>query len=254
MKTRMISLVTSVALIAGLAVVPAVLASSSADVAKALSGATALELPAKAASLVATAAAADKQDVAIAAVKAAIGLNPASAVAIVSAVSRDNPSTAPVAAVTAATLQHKQIGLIAEAAVAAAPSQAGKIVAALIKEFPKDYSLIAVAASEGAPAAGREILKAVADNVPALQPAIQGALAKFAANDSNIPVLAILSQSNNSTPSAAPVVLTPLMITVTETPSLAPPTFGVPFTPVTTINNIGTGVIQTTGGRPYGAP
>ena len=42
MKTRMISLVTSVALIAGLAVVPAVLASSSADVAKALSGATAL--------------------------------------------------------------------------------------------------------------------------------------------------------------------------------------------------------------------
>jgi hypothetical protein len=170
-------------------------------------------------------------------------------------VARDNPSTAPVAAVTAATLQHKLLGLIANAAVAAAPSQAGKIVAALIKEFPKEYSLIAVAASEAAPSFGREILKAVADNVPALQPAIQGAIAMFAANDSNIPVLAILSQSNiPSTPSAAPVALTPLMITVSAPPSLAPPTFGVPFTPVTTINNNVTVQNQAPGGRPYGAP
>jgi len=251
----MISLVASVALIAGLAVPSAVLASGSADVTKALSGATALELPAKAANLVATASAADKQDVAVAAVKTAIALNPASAVGIVSAVSRDNPSTAPVAAVTAAKLQHKQLGLIARAAVVAAPSETGRIVAALIKEFPKDYSLIAVAASEGAPSAGREILKAVADNVPALQPAIQGAIAKFAADDSNIPVLVILSQSSNpSTPSAAPVALIPLMITVAETPSLAPPTFSVPFTPVTTINNIGTGQTQTQTSRPYGSP
>ena len=261
----MISLVTSVALIAGLAVPPAVLASSLADVTKSLAGSPALELPAKAANLVATASAADKQDVAVAAVKAAVGLNPASAVAIVSAVARDNPSTAPVAAVTAATLQHKQIGLITKAAVVAAPTEAGKIVAALIKEFPKDYSLIAVAAAEGAPLIGREILKAVADNVPALQPAIQGAIAKFAANDSNLPVLAILSQSNvqaaaSAAPATpqAPATLTPVMITV-DTPLLATPTFGLPFTPVTTINNISPS--QTTaqqpypsGSRPYGSP
>jgi hypothetical protein len=205
---------------------------------------------------VAAAPAADKQDVAVAAVKAAIGLNPASAVAIVSAVARDNPSTAPLAAVTAATLQYKQLGLIAQAAVAAAPSETGKIVAALIKEFPKDYSLIAAAASVGAPSAGREILKAVADNVPALQPAIQGAIAKFAANDINLPVLAILSQSAAPATTQPTATLTPLMITVTEMPSLATPTLGVPFTPVTTINNIGPSstATQTSGGRPYGSP
>jgi guanyl-specific ribonuclease Sa len=263
MKPRIISLVASVTLIAGLAVPPAAFASDSSDVTKALAGSSAQELPAKAANLVTKASATDKEDVAVAVVKAAVGLNPAAAVAVVSAVVRGNPSAAPVAAVTAAKLQHKQIGLVAKAAVAAAPSEAGKIVAALIKEFPKDYSVIAIAGAEGAPLAGREILSSVADNVPALQPAIQGAIAMFAADDSNIPVLAIMSQINlnNQAPATAvPVSLTPTMITVGGTPggssSLAGPTFLPPFTPVTTVNNFGTGqtVSQSVGGRNYATP
>ena len=259
MKTRIISLFASAALVAGLVVPPSVFAADSSDVTKALSGSSSLELPAKAASLVSKASAADKKDVAVSVVKAAIGLKPAAAVAVVSAVVRDNPSTAPAVAVAAVTLQHKQIGLVVKAAVTAAPSEAGRIVAALIKEFPKDYSVIAIAAAEGAPSAGREILTIVANSVPALQPSIQEAISMFAANDGNIPVLAILSQSNSQAPvaSVAPAALAAPLATSAATPLLAGPVLGPPFTTVTTIINYTPS--QTTpqqpGGRlPYASP
>ena len=197
MKNIIIGVINSVALIAGMTVSPGALASNTADVNKVLAGSTALELPAKAADLVANAAVADKKDVTIAAVKAGVGVNPSAAVAIVSAVARKNPAMAPVAAVTAVTLQHKRIDLITKAAAVAAPSEAAKIVTALIKEFPNDYAVIAVAAAEGAPSAGREILAVVADYVPSLQPGIRRATAKFAANEGNVPVQAVLSQSYN---------------------------------------------------------
>jgi len=274
MKTRIISLMNGMALIALLAVSPATLASDSADVTKALAGATALELPAKAASLVAKASPADKQNVAVAVVKAAIGVNPTAAVVIVSAVARENPDMAPVSAVTAATLQPKLIEQITKAAVAAAPSQAARIVAALIKEFPKDYGVIAIAGDESAPLAGRDILGVVADYVPALQPAIQGATAGFAANDGNVPVQAILSQSYNQalasgavTTIRIPATLAPATLASSSAapsgvtaplvrPMLSSPVLGPPFTPVTTITNIGPGqtMPQQPGGRNYSSP
>jgi hypothetical protein len=110
-------------------------------------------------------------------------------------VAHEYPAAAPVAAVTATTIQHKQIGLIAKAAAAAAPSEAARIVAALIKEFPQDYGTIATAAADGAPNAGQEILNVVADYVPALQPTIHSAATNFAANNGSVPVQAILTQS-----------------------------------------------------------
>jgi hypothetical protein len=197
MKTSIISMISGVALITGFALSPVALASDSTAVTKALAGSTAVELPAKAASLVANASGVNKQNVTVAVVKAAVGVNPSAAIAIVSAVAHENPATAPFAAVTAVTLQHQRIDKLTKAAAAAAPSEAAKIVAALIKEFPKDYGVIAVAAAEGAPSAGRDILAVVADYVPALQPAIQAVIAKFAAKDGNVPVQAILSQSYN---------------------------------------------------------
>jgi hypothetical protein len=264
MKTRILGIISGVALIAGLTGSPAVLASDSPDVTKALAGSTALELPAKAASLVAKATAADQQNVAAAVVKAAIGVNPPAAVAIVAAVAHENPAAAPAAAVAAATLQPKRIDQIAKAAVAAAPSEAARIVAALIKEFPQDYGIIAMSADEGAPSAGREILAVVADYVPALQPSIQSATASFAANDGNVPVQAVLSQSYNQTLSSGAAVRTPVpaMLTVTTpatagAPSVSDPTIGPPYTPVgTTINNISPGQItpQQPGGNNYSSP
>jgi hypothetical protein len=197
MKNKIVRLVGGAALIAGLVSSPAAIASSPADAAKALAGCTALELPARAASFVAKASVADKQDATVAVVHAAVGLNPAAAVAIVSAVARENPAAAPAIAVTASTLQHKRMDQITKAASAAAPAEAARICGAMIKEFPQDYGVIAIAAAEGAPRAGREILGVVGDYVPALQASIRGAATNFAAGDGNVPVQAILSQSYN---------------------------------------------------------
>ena len=113
---------------------------------------------------------------------------------------RENPAAAPVAAVTAATLQPKRIAQIAKAAVAAAPSEAAKIVAALIKEFPQDYGVIAIAAADGSPSSGRAILGVVAEYVPALQSSIEGATAKFAANNGAIPGPSHLEPKLRSSP------------------------------------------------------
>jgi hypothetical protein len=256
--TKMINLVSSAVLIAGLAISPAAIALNSADVAKALAGSTALELPAKASSLVTQAAAADKQIVAAVAVKEAIRLNSSAAIAIVATVARENPGTAPIAAVTAATLQHKRIDQITKAAVAAAPSEVSKIVAAMIKAFPRDYGTIAVAAAEGAPTAGREILAVVADSIPSLQTYIQTAVAGFAANQGNLPIQAILTQSySQAVSSSGSVVSAPAPTAADETPSISPTVISAPFTPPPfTITTIGPGQTtnQVPGGRKYSSP
>jgi len=218
MKTKMISLISGLSLVAGLAVVPAALASNSASVTKALAGSTALDLPSKTAGLVAKASAADKQSMAIAAVKAAVTLNPSIATKIVSSVAGENPSLAPVVAVTAATLQHKQIGLITKSAVAAAPTEATKIVAAMLKEFPKDYGVIAIAASEAAPSAGREILAVVAQYVPGLQALIQGATS----DNGTFPVQSVIRQA--TTEDLIATVPQQTLPGATPTPELSPPT------------------------------
>jgi len=196
MKIKIVSLISGLSLVSGLMVSPVAFASGSTDVAKALAGSTALNLPTKAASLVAKASAADKESVAIAATKAAIALNSAKTADIVSALVRANPATASVVAVTAVTLQHKQIGIITKAAAAAAPAEAVNIVAALMKQFPKDYSVIAIAASEGAPSAGRKILAVVAKSVPGLQ--------AFVDSDANgADVAVVISQFAASSPELA---------------------------------------------------
>jgi len=244
----MISLISGVALVAGLAVSPAALASTSADVTKALAGSTALDLPSKTAALVAQAAPADRQGVAIAAVKSAVKLNPSIASEIVSAVAKENSTLAPIVAVTAAKVQHKQIGLITKAAAAAAPSEAANIVAAMIKEFPSDYGVIAIAASKGAPDARKEILAAVAKCVPGMQAIVQS----MTANNSDVSVQTIV----NAAPAGSmPITLAPqpTLPTVPATPELSgPPTVGSPFQPYGgTVTVITTDSTVPSGGRHY---
>jgi hypothetical protein len=228
MKNKVISLLSGLTLVGGLAVNPAAYATTSADVTKALAHSTTMELPAKAASLVTMASAADKQSVTVAVVKAAIGLNAASAKDVVSSVAQASPATAPIAAVTAVTLKHNQIALITKAATSGAPGEAAKIVAALIKQFPKDYGVIAIAASEGAPLAKREILAVVADSVPGVQAFIQSALA----NNSDVAVQAVVTQAavSDTSASAAP----------TQSPAPAAPSLSGP--------GIGSGGFQTYSG------
>jgi predicted metal-dependent enzyme (double-stranded beta helix superfamily) len=248
MKIKTINLISGVALVAGLAVSPGAFASNSPDVTKALADSTALELPTRAANLVAIASPIDRQHVAVTVVKAAIGMNPNATVSIVSTMSFKNPSVAPTIAVTAATLQHKRIGLITKAAIAGAPSEVLKIVAALLKEFPQDYYAVAVAAAESAPASGREILLLVADSVPSLQYSIQSAIAGIAPNSAVVPVQAILSQNGGG---SAPTVTTPVAPTVSQ-PTLAPP-FTTPTGVVPTVSISNTSQ-RPPGTRPYPAP
>jgi hypothetical protein len=264
MKTKLISLVGGVALLAGITVSPAVYASESSDVNKALAGSTVLELPAKAADLVAQAPIADRQRVAVEVIKAAVGLNPSAAIAVVSTVVRENPATAPGVTLTAMTLQHERMNQIIKAAVAAAPSEASDIVAALLKGFPQDYGVIAVSAASGSPSSGREILAVVADYVPALQDSIQNAAAQFASTDGILPVQAILTQSygqavNNgsvTTPQAHSSPGPTLAVAPATVGKISPPTLGPPFTPVPGTMSISVSQTQpqVPGGRVYSSP
>jgi hypothetical protein len=216
-----------------------------------LAGVTAIELPAKAASLIAAVSDKEKESVTIAVVRAAVGLNPSATPAIVGAVAHEVPAMAPLAAVTAASLQRKQISLIARSAAAGAPAQAGKIVAALIKEFPSQYAIVAIAASKGAPSAAKEILEVVGSNVPALQAAIHKAIAGFNSVEGLLPVEAILSQGAQQTKLTGGA-------TGFSGGIQGPPTVGAPFTPLPStpieINNSDTNPQQPGGRVNYASP
>jgi hypothetical protein len=245
MKTKIQNLLSILAVSGGLVASQSVMANQTPDFAKTLAGTSVVEMPAKAASLVGKSSA-DKQN-AVAVVKAAIGLTPSATPGIVSAIARENPTVAPAISVAAATLQHKQLDLIAKAAVAAAPAQAAKIVAALIKEFPKDYSVIAISAAEADPSAGREILAVVAEYVPSLQASIQIAIAGIDPSGV-VSVSAVLSASP-----VADATPAPQSISGPAAPSLSLPTIGAPYAnvPVTVVTVTPT---QTKGEAPGSRP
>jgi hypothetical protein len=172
MKMKTLKLLPVLAVAIGLFAAPTLRAKESTDAAtlkQSLTGVSPLELPAKAASLVAQAGAKEKELVTEAVVKAAVSLNPAATPAIVGAIAKNNPSMASRAATMAAELQPKQLALIAKAAVGGAPAQATEIVAALCKQSPTRYNVIAVNAAQAIPASGREILDGVANGIPSLQ-------------------------------------------------------------------------------------
>lgn len=205
MKMKTVKVVSGAMLLSGFLSSSLVLASSSADLTKSLASSSITELPAKAAGLVANAAPAERNGVAMEVVRAAVQMNPASVVAIVSAVAHENPANASSAALAASTLQPNRIGLITKAAAAAAPAQTARIVAALIKQFPKEYGVISSAAVAGAPLASREVLTVVGANIPALRPSIQASLAR-SSDLSVLPVQSILTESYNQAIAAGAVI------------------------------------------------
>ncbi len=144
-----------------------------------LSTATSVELPAKAAELVAKADAKNLQQTTIDVVKAAVGLNPAAAAVIVGAIAQSTPEMAATAAATAISLVPSQAVAIARAAAAAAPKQAGKIVEAICRMLPATYQKIATAVAEVVPGAGREILAGIAAAIPTLKDSINNMLAGY---------------------------------------------------------------------------
>ena len=162
-------------LVAGAIVLSAlpVISSQVQDIKGSLSKVRAPELPAAAASVVASAKAKDLMDVTVATVRAAYSLSPVGTPAVVGSIARKTPSAAATAAATAVSLQPLLVREVVAASVKAAPQYAGEIVAAVCKEVPKQYSLIATEASIYAPTADKAILDGVAASVPALRPYIE---------------------------------------------------------------------------------
>lgn len=209
---------------------PVVFASDSPDATKTVAGSEVSELSAWAASRVAGAPADQKTEVVVAVVRQAVAVDPAADVPVVFAVGRESAASAPAVAVTASRLQPDRMALIANAAAVAAPSQAGRMTAALIQEFPHAYGIIAVAAAQGAPLAGREVLAAVGDSIPALRAPIQ-ALSDSFASDAILPVATILAASYDEALGSGdqPNLAAPL----SDSPVLGPPFLGSTTTPIT---------------------
>lgn len=144
-----------------------------------LGAAPAPEMPILAARLVKEAGARDREATTVTVIKAALAVNPAAASLVVGAIARAVPEMASVAAETAALEQPKQAGTIAKAASAAAPAKAGRVVSAVCGVVPRQYRSVAVAAAEGAPTAGKDILRSVGAVRPELKPYIEREVAGY---------------------------------------------------------------------------
>jgi hypothetical protein len=137
------------------------------------------ELPVRVVEVVRQAKDQFRKDTTIAAVKAALGLNPAAATAVVGSIARAVPSMAALAAETAAAAQPKQAPEIALAAAAADHPAAADIVTGVCRAAPDQYESVAVAVSVAVPDSGRDILKAVETAEPDLKVSIDQAIAQY---------------------------------------------------------------------------
>jgi len=223
----------------------------------ALAGATAYELPVKAAGMVVNATDANRETTTIAVVRAAFELNPSATITVVGAIAQAAPSRAAIAAKTAVNLQPKLIVLIVRAATASAvvanPAQVGGIVEELCRAFPSHYNLVAITAATHAPDSAKEILAGVVAGVPSLKPYIDQASQTAAANNDwqvnkVISLAALLVEKDQHAALAddlghadtaslpltmnIPVVMAPGILSHVPMPaSHPPPVLGPPFTP-----------------------
>ena len=217
-----------------------------------LSAATAVELPVKAAALVAQADAKNLKQTTIDVVNAAVGLNPAAAPTVVGSIARSTPTMAATAVAAAVSVLPDQAVAIARAAAAAAPAKAGQIVAAVCRELPAKYKEVAEAVAEVVPGAGKEILTAIATAMPRLTDSINKILAS---NKGSIPSVATVLEQAKPSLEVAPTVTLPQA--TAASPMLAPPTVGPAYAPIPVSHvNIdpGSGGQVPTGGRNYAAP
>jgi hypothetical protein len=189
---------------------------------KALKGVPAVELPAKAAAMVAQAKPEDRDTAAAAVVTAALGVRPTSTMAVVSAIARQTPSAAPTAAAKAAFLQPKKLADIAAAAASAAPKQAASIVEAMCKAMPAQYAVIATAVAKAVPTACQEIVAAVTAAIPSLKPFVDKAASEYAGMNPSVSLL--MTRTDMWVTASANASSTP--------PVLAPPLPGPPYTPI----------------------
>jgi hypothetical protein len=228
----------------------------------------ALELPARAASVVSTTAKEQRDEVATDAVHAGVAINASSAPLVVSAIARANPDAAAASALAALQLQPRQAAAITRAAVGAAPEQVEAIVAALSKAQSGSFHTIGVSAADVAPRSGEAILRGLSSASPALKTLIPRAQRELAAAKvaTTVPVVlkrvetlvaGLSKSSQKSTDTILAGELSADMTAKLPTLAVGDPTVGPPYTPYT----VTPGEITTSqtfeappGGRDYATP
>lgn len=126
----------------------------------------AVELAAKSAALVRQADAADRQEVAVLAVREVANQRPAAIIAVVGSLAKTAPDLSALIASEAAKLVAERATEIAKAAAAGAPAQAEKIAAAVAKVAPRSASRVAHAVVLVAPDQSSRIVEGVIASVP----------------------------------------------------------------------------------------
>ncbi len=157
----------------GISSAQALSASRIAAIAKAVANVPAPELAARAASIVANADSAEREEVALEAVRIIVSRKPSLAPAVVGAVSKISPESSAAVAAEATTLSNDQAAEIVKAATSAAPRQADKIAGAVAKVAPKSASKVTRAAVTLVPSASNEIVESVVSSVPSSRQGIQ---------------------------------------------------------------------------------
>jgi len=138
---------------------------------------TAAEIPSVASRWVSQAAADQREGRALEAIKAVASLSkPGLLPYVVTAVSQAVPSAAPRVAAEAAALAPDFALAATKAAIAAAPAEVERIVAAVCRQAPELSAGVGVVAHAQTPERASGILKGIAAGVPALEPLITKAL------------------------------------------------------------------------------
>lgn len=142
----------------------------------ALSSVSVPEIPAKAAELVHTAAAPDREQTARDVLRAVSAIaRPGVLPYVVSAVCRGNPEVAGPVVATAVELQPGDVLIFSQAALCAAPGQVERVVFAACRAAPLSCASIALAASRQLPSATNLILAGLAGARPELKPCLEEA-------------------------------------------------------------------------------
>ncbi|MEO7299869.1 MAG: hypothetical protein ABI042_14980 [Verrucomicrobiota bacterium] len=146
MKTHSTRLTITLTAFAALFVFSAFAEVSQKAIQKILKGVPALEVPAKAASLVVESKPDEQKATTAIVVKTAIRANASSAAPVVGAIAKAAPKMAAVAAAAAVSLEPKQATKIARAATSGAPEEADNIAVAMNRET--SFSLLTPTATE----------------------------------------------------------------------------------------------------------
>jgi hypothetical protein len=157
----------------GVSSAQALSASRVAAIKKAVANVPPPELAAKAASLVANAGSAEREEVAVEAVRVIVYKKPSLAPSVVGAISKIFPEGSATVAAEAVTLSNDQAEEIVKAATSAAPGQADKIAGAVAKVAPKSAVKVTRTAVALVPTASEEIVAKVVASVPASRQEIQ---------------------------------------------------------------------------------